>query len=435
MGIFDAFRRAPAPEAKVSATGVILQQGLPEPRWMDRNYRAFAKEAYQMNVVGYQAIDRMARAASAVKWTVWRGDQEITGGPFNDLIARPNAMMTGSQYVQTLVGYWMLSGNRYQERVIVGSQPREIYALRPDRMKVIPGSNGMPSGYQFEIGGRKHRWDCDEVTGDCDVLHERMFNPLDDWHGMSPIEAGAYAIDQHNETMKFAQAVMQNSARPSGALVTKDDQQLGDDQFNRLKSQLEDQYQGSRNAGRPMLLEGGLSWQAMGQSPKDIEMLESRYAAARDICLALGVPPLLLNIPGDSTYSNYSEARQAFWEDTIIPMCEQIADGWTNWLGEAFGGLEVRPDFDHVPAIAEKRGKVWDMADKATDLTLNERRELKGYEPISGGDTILVSANQISLSDATAPIVRDDTGDLSPDDAKALAYGMGDKVTPIRGAK
>lgn len=432
MGIFDFLRRGQPSEAKASATGALLTQGLPEARWMDRSYAAFAKEAYQRNVVAYQAIDRLARAASAVKWTVWRGDAEITSGPLVDLLARPNPMMGGAQYVQTMVGYWMLSGNRYQERVMVGSAPRELYLLRPDRMKVVPGSNGMPRAYTFDINGRKHTWDVDQ-DGQSDVLHERMFHPLDDWYGMSPIEAGAYAVDQHNETMKFAQAVMQNSARPSGALVTKEGENLSDDQFNRLKAQLEDQYQGSRNAGRPMLLEGGLSWQAMGLTPQQVEMLESRYAAARDVCLALGVPPLLLNIPGDSTYSNYTEARQAFWEDTVVPMCEQIADGWTIWLGEAFGGLEVRPDFDHIPAIAEKRKALWDMADKATDLTLNERRAIKGYAPISGGDTILVSANQISLSAALAPMP--DDAPLSTDDAKALAYGIDGNVTPLRGAK
>jgi HK97 family phage portal protein len=378
---------------------------------MDRNYKSFAKEAYQLNVVGYQAIDRLARSAAAVKWTVWRGDTEIIAGPLNDLLARPNTMMTGPQYVQSLVGYWMLSGNRYQERVMVGSQPRELYVMRPDRMKIRPGQNGSVGQYVFELNGARHAWDADPITGDSDILHEKMFNPLDDWYGMSPIEAGAYAIDQHNETMRFAQSVMQNSARPSGALVTSDGEQLSDEQFNRLKQSLEDQYQGSRNAGRPMLLEGGLSWQSMGMSPHEIEMLEGRYAAARDICLSLGVPPLLLNIPGDSTYSNYSEARQAFWEDTVMPMCEQIAAGWTNWIGEMFGGLEVRPDFDHIPAIVEKHRAKWDMANASTDLTINERRALKGYEPIDGGDTILIGSGQINLEDAGISFDENGLGD------------------------
>lgn len=438
MGIFDFLKRAEAPgETKASSVGYLMRQALPAPRWMDRKYASFAKEAYQMNVVGYQAIDRVARAASEVKWTVWRGDSEIADGPLNALLKRPNPMQTGAEYVQTLVGYWLLSGNRYQERVMVGRTPREIYNMRPDRMSVVPSDNGMPRGYVFEVGGRKHMFEAEERQGrfTCDILHEKAFNPLDDWYGMSPIMAGAYAVDQHNETMKFAQSLLQNSATPSGALVVGEDKTLSDEEFNRLKAQIEEQYQGSKNAGRPMLLEGGMDWRAMGFSPRDTEMLETRYAAARDVCLALGVPPLLLNIPGDSTYSNYKEARQAFWEDTVIPLCKQIAAGWTHWLGEEFGGLEVRPDFDDIPAIAEKRGEMWDMADKATDLTLNERRKLKGFEPVPGGDVVFVNANQITLAQASQPMEPAPEEGLTPDDAKALAYGLDGKVTPIKGAK
>jgi HK97 family phage portal protein len=347
--------------------------------------------------------------------------------------------MSQAQYIQTLVGYWLLSGNRYQERVMVGSEPRELYPIRPDRMKVTPGSDGLPAGYQFDVNGRKHIWEMTRPDFDCDILHERTFNPLDDWYGMSPLQAGTTAVVQHNNGMMLSVALLQNSARPSGALVVQKDGSgaygsLPDEEYNRLKSQLEDQFQGSGNAGRPMILEGGLDWRQMGLSPNDMDMLDTRYAAARDVSLALGVPPLLLNIPGDSTYSNYKEARGAFWEDTVIPLCKQIAEGWTQWLGPKFGNIEVRPDFDDIPAVAEKRREMWDMADKATDLTLNERREIKGYEEIEGGDTIFVSANQIPLSDATmTPSAQEPP--MTAEEAKAVAYGsveFGSKIKAVK---
>lgn len=418
MGLFDFLRR-PATEEKASAVGgMSMIGGLPPARWSGRNYQSYAKEAYQKNVVAFQAIDRVARAASEVRFTFWNGETEITDGELPELIARPNPVMTTEQYIQTLIGYWLLSGNRYQERVMIGAKPRELYPLRPDRMSVIPAGNGLPAAYEYKIAGRAHRWDMDPTTFVCDVLHERTFHPLDEHYGMSPIEAGAYAVDQHNETMRYAQSVMQNSARPSGALVS--DRDLSDDEFNRLKQQLEGNYQGSGNAGRPMLLEGGMKWQAMGLSPKDVDMLDSRYAAARDVCLALGVPPLLLNIPGDSTYSNYKEARQAFWEDTVCPLVNQIVQGWNGWLSPYFGDVQIKADYDHIPAMVEKRAQIWEMAEKSTILTVNERREMIGYEPTPGGDVLLVSANQISMEDAAAPMT---APSLTPDEAKALAYG------------
>ena len=172
-----------------------------------------------------------------------------------------------------------------------------------------------------------------------------------------------------------------------------------------------------------MLLEGGLTWQQMGLSPTDMGIIETKYSAARDISLAFGVPPQLLGIKGDNTYSNYSEARLSFWEDTVIPLVMRVAQDWTNWLGPQFGSLTVKPNLDKIPAIADKRSKIWSMADKSTDLTINERRELKGFEPINGGDTILVGAGQISLSDAAAPL------DLDMTDNKAMAIVAGYEKT------
>jgi len=217
---------------------------------------------------------------------------------------------------------------------------------------------------------------------------------------------------------------LQNSARPSGALVMKEGQALSDDNYARLKHNIEEMYSGSRNAGRPLLLEGGLDWKQMGLSPTDMGILEAKWSAARDIALGFGVPPMLLGIPGDNTYSNYQEARLAFWEDTVIPLLGMITADWTNWLGAPYG-VEIRPDIDQIPAIAEKRMKLWEMADKSHDLTINERRAMKGYEPINGGDVLLVPSSLISLEQALEPPEPQPDPLIDPADAKALAYGLG----------
>ena len=141
----------------------------------------------------------------------------------------------------------------------------------------------------------------------------------------------------------------------------------------------------------------------MGLSPSDMGIIETKYSAARDVCLALGVPPQLLGIPGDNTYSNYAEARLAFWEDTVIPLLDLIAADWNAYLGDP-QGVELRPDLDQIPAIADKRNTLWEMADRATDLTINERRAMKGYEPIDGGDVLLVGLGQMPISDASQPL-------------------------------
>jgi HK97 family phage portal protein len=212
-----------------------------QPVWSNRDYAAFADEGYRKNVVAYQAINKIADAVASVPWMVFRGEQELTAHPIIDLLRRPNPMQSGAQYVRSKVGFFLLSGNGYEERVTIGGAVRELYQLRPDRMQIVPGNNGFPLAYQYRNNGRVVRWDVDPSTLDSDVRHIKSFNPLDAWYGLSPIEAGAYAIDQNNQSMIWMQALLQNSARPSGALVTGKDKDLSDDQFARLKTQIEDQ--------------------------------------------------------------------------------------------------------------------------------------------------------------------------------------------------
>lgn len=397
------------PEVKESQAQSVLVINPGQPVWTPRDYKSFAEEAYVRNVIAYQAINKIAEAVASVHWVAFRGETEVTQSPALDLINNPNPMQSGRDFIEAKIGYLMISGNSYDERIMVSNQPRELYTHRPDRMKVVPGPNGTPKAYIYEVNSRRVTWPVDE-NGNSDIRHMRLFNPLNDWYGQAPVEAAAYAIDQHNEAMKWVQALLQNSARPSGALVSGEG--LTDEQYNRLKAQMEGQYQGGGNAGRPMLLEGGLDWKEMGLSPTDMGIVEAKHSAARDICLAFGVPPQLLGIPGDNTYSNYSEARLSFWEDTIIPLVDRLAQEFTAFIGEPFG-VEIRADMDQIPAIVDKRRTLWEMVNASTVLTINEKREAMGYDPIDGGDQVFIGMGQIALGDAA----------LSAQDALAVGYG------------
>jgi HK97 family phage portal protein len=401
------------PEVKESQAHSVLVMNPGQPVWTPRDYKSFAEEAYVRNVIAYQAINKIAEAVSSVRWVAFRGETEVTQSPALDLINNPNPMQSGREFIEAKIGYLMISGNAYDERIMVSNQPREMYTHRPDRMKVVPGPNGTPKAYIYEVNNSRVTWQVDD-NGNSDIQHMRLFNPLNDWYGQAPVEAAAYAIDQHNEAMKWLQALLQNSARPSGALVSGE--ALTDEQYNRLKAQMEGQYQGGKNAGRPMLLEGGLDWKEMGLSPSDMGIIEAKHSAARDISLAFGVPPQLLGIPGDNTYSNYSEARLSFWEDTIVPIVDRLADEFTAFIGQPFG-VEIRADMDQIPAIVDKRRTLWEMVNASTVLTINEKREAMGYDPIIGGDEVFIGMGQIALGDAA----------LSAQDALAVGYGAQDQ--------
>jgi HK97 family phage portal protein len=227
------------------------------------------------------------------------------------------------------------------------------------------------------------------APGVAPVLHLKLFHPLSDTDGLSPIEAAAVAIDIHNAASRWNKALLDNAARPSGALVYTSGGHLTPDQFARLKGELADSFQGARNAGRPLLLEGGLDWKAMSLTPRDMDFMEAKNAAARDIALAIGVPPMLLGIPGDNTYSNYQEANRTFWRQTVLPIAERAASSLGHWLSPAFAEpVTIRPDVDAVTALSGEREAFWSRIDAARFLTRNEKRAAIGYPPVDGGDRI-----------------------------------------------
>ena len=198
------------------------------------------------------------------------------------------------------------------------------------------------------------------------------------------------AIDIHNAAGGWNKALLDNGARPSGALIyrgTDVNPNLTDEQFARLKSELADQYQGHPNAGRPLLLEGGLDWKEMSISPKDMDFIESKNMSAREIALAFGVPPMLLGIPGDNTYANYREANRAFHRQTVLPLVAKACRALSAWLAPHFGsGLRLWYDGDQVDALAHDRDLLWKRVQAADFLTINEKRAAVGYAPIDGGD-------------------------------------------------
>jgi HK97 family phage portal protein len=216
-----------------------------------------------------------------------------------------------------------------------------------------------------------------------------LLHPLDDHYGFAPLEAAAIAVDTHNAAAAWNKALLDNSARPSGALVYAgpDGAILSEGQFERLKRELDDNYQGARHAGRPLLLEGGLDWKPMSFTPKDMDFMEAKHTAAREIALAFGVPPMLLGIPGDNTYANYQEANRVFWRSTVLPLAGRFGAALTQWLAPVFGaGLRLVVDTDRIEALAADRAALWARVTAAPFLTLNEKRAMVGFAPIEGGD-------------------------------------------------
>ena len=366
-----------------------------KPVWMARNYNQFANEAYIKNVVAYRSMNMIAQAASSIPLKLFKNDEHpIDGHPILQLLSEPNPYQNKSEFLESVYLYRQISGNAYILTASnLGKLPKEIYSLRPDRVKVIAGENFLPSGYQYQVEKKEQIYSVDQISGVSRILHIKNASPISDWYGLSAVEAAAYSIDQHNNAAAWNQALLQNGARPSGAIVVKGAEgqpsELSDEQYSRLKEMVSENFTGSVNAGKPMILEGGLDWKEISLSPKDMDFIEGKNSAARDIALAFGVPPQLLGIPGDNTYSNLVEARTALWEQTIIPLAENTIDHISKWLAKLCGeNYTLKLDKDNIPAIASKRETIWERLEKVSFMTINEKRKQVGLAAVKGGDNI-----------------------------------------------
>jgi HK97 family phage portal protein len=378
-------------DAKASKTGaVIALTSAGRPVWTPRTYAALARAGYMRNPVAYRSVRMVAEAAASVPWLLYDGPAELDDHPLLKLLAKPNPHQSGTDFLETLYGHLLVSGNAYVEAVATdaaadGGAIRELYALRPDRMSVVPDANGWPAAFEYHANGRTVRFQQDGDAPTPPILHVAQFHPLDDYYGFPPLEAAQVSLDVHNAASGWNKALLDNAARPSGALVYKGENgsNLSEEQFERLRDELVANFSGSVNAGRPLLLEGGLSWQSMSLSPKDMDFLQLKHGAAREIALAFGVPPMLLGIPGDNTYANYREANLAFWRQTALPLAARFAKAIGGWLGSAWNpggeGLRLAIDPDQVEALSLEREALWRRVNEADFLTPDEKREAVGY--------------------------------------------------------
>jgi len=376
----------------------MVLQGFGRSTGMRRNYENFSKEGYAKNAVIYSCVSKIARSVASVDLQVCRktadGVEILPDHPIVSLLNRPNPNSGGADFMEALVSFRLIAGNAYILRNPdtdgkLNRPPSELWLLSPERVSVLAGAKGLPSAYEYNAGhGKKIRYSVSAVTGKSDVLHLSTFNPLDGWYGMSPMDAAAYSTDTMNSGLKWNRELLDNSAKPSGGfkVVSKEGEaaELSEEQFARMREMIDNNFSGAENAGRPLLLEGGLEWQEMGISPKDMDYAESLLMSARFIASVYGVPPQLINIPGESTYSNYEQAKEAFWIDTVLPMLDNTLDEINHWLPQQFGADDVyiKYDIESVQALENKRASKYQRIEQSAIMTVNEKREALGFRLI-----------------------------------------------------
>ena len=425
------------PEKK-DAGNMVGYFGVGTSKSKNYSYQDLAEEGYMKNSIVFRCVNEIAKGASAVPFMVKAGDQVLDSHPIVTLLSRPNPLQSHSEFFNSIFGFLLLSGNAYILKV--GSEvgaPKELHLLRPDRMVVKGGSNPIPDRYEYVLNGRvQATYPVEERTGFSEVKHVKLWNPLDDFYGLSPMSAAAIEVDQHNMSGKHNINLLNNGARPSGAVVFKPQDDggfavnLSESQRQQLLTDLNNRFSGTANAGRPLLLEGDFDWKEMGLSPKDMDFLNLKQMAATDIAMCFGVPSQLVGVSDAQTYANVAEARLALYEETIIPHLRKLESDFNEWLVPMFGeNLEFCFDIDKIPALAERTKRIYENVTSAVKegiMTRNEAREAIGLSPIDGADDLYISANLFPLGteDVTPvedPLVEEELDAYDEEEEKAIS--------------
>ena len=339
------------------------------------NYDAAIRAGYLRNPVAQRAVRLVAEGVGGAPLAPC--DPELAR-----LVAATSA---GQALLETLAAQLLLHGNGFiQILKDAKGRPVELYALRPERVTIVPDISGWPAAYDYRVGEKALRIAACDDLGRPELIHLKFFHPADDHYGAGCLDAADEGIAVHNAASAWNRALLENAARPSGAMVYDPGDPgatLTPDQFDRLKAELTAAYAGAGNAGRPMLLEGGLKWQSLSMSPADMDFATLKAAAARDIALAFGVPPMLLGLPGDATYANYREANRALWRLTLLPLAGKILGGLSEGLNAWWPDAALSVDRDGVPALSEDRERLWAQVSAADFLDPTEKRAMLGLAP------------------------------------------------------
>jgi HK97 family phage portal protein len=381
------------PERKVSAVGpMIAQFAAGQPQFTPRRYDRLADEAYTRNVIAYQCVRLISDAVASLRWSLFRGEQEIEKHPIVDLIQRQNPMTRGARWWRELVAYHLLAGNAYVEAVTGlrdNAPPSELWNLRPDRVKVIPGDQGMPKAYRYEVNGQTHDFPVDPVKGAGRLLHIREFHPLNDWYGFSPVEAAARYVDMDNAASDQNIRQLQNGASPSGLMIFKN--KLEADQIAQAEAKVREKLSGTDNAGRVLVLGGDWDFKRISETNVDMQWLDGLSESARRICAAWNVPHILV-VAGESTYNNRENARVELWLHCVLPYVDMLLGDLNPWLSDLFGDeIQLRYDRQAITALEPVRRATREQsrADyQARLITLNEARAEIDYGEMPDGDQL-----------------------------------------------
>lgn len=391
----------------------------------DYNNPELAIEGFMKNVAVYSIITLIVDQIKRLKFELYEmknngSKKEIVKHPLLDLLKKPYPTMSQVDFLEQLFIQFEIYGNGYIQKIFKADKTPErykkeipilVYPLRPDEISSQEGDNHFNHSYTYAPShGRSVVF---QVTplGQSNLITLKNYNPNSDYRGMSKLLPAGYSVDVHNEINKCQLGLLLNGAKPSGILTVPAETVLTQDQIDRIRAQIEEKTNGN-NSGKPLVLEGGMTWTQISFSPVDIGYNDMKKQAVHEIAMAYGVPLELAN-QEQSKYENKMAAYKQLYENTVIPTTNKLIDALNAELVPLYGdNLELVASFDHTRIMKELM--IWTMKElnDINFITPNEKRFIIGYEDIDGGDTLQIAKKEDPInSDLKAKFIAEQASD------------------------
>lgn len=371
-------------------------------------YRALSPEALIKNYATisplYTAVTRIANSVASLPITIHdpKTHEEFPTHPALKRLSYPNPYQqkTKHEYLRDLIIWKLLTGNTYLLSTGNPSRPPlELNLLNPLNITLMSTDQQLHGGYPDTIQYTPHL-DTPPTTyrkpqtpsdpfyysdnSQQSVYHIMSFNPdygVGDYEGAPELSALYHEVNHWVFSSQHNLSLLQNGARPSGAFVLKsrDGQpaMLSEEQFSRLKEQINKNYQGAANAGRPLILEGGLEWSEMQLTPRDLDFATMKQRSEEAIYKVLGIP-LQLIMADSVTANNLSNFRLEFYENRILPLADELCTHLNRFILARYpdsDNLSFTVDRDEIDVLLPSRIEKRRSIDQSLSLTIDEKRQ------------------------------------------------------------
>ena len=338
----------------------------------------------------YPCVSARSEGVGNIKLKLYKNGVEVVNHAVLDLINKVNPYMTKQQLFEYTQAFKDLQGNAYWYLARDGKDGKgniqEIYILKPDRVRIITSKTNplQVEGYLFtQPDGQSIKFLPSEI------LHHKNFDPKA-FHpfphqGMGIIEAAALAIDTDNEARTWNLNFFRNGARPDGVLIASDEGANDPEQQDRLRSEWEEEHRGSENAHKISVLTGGVKYQELTRTQKDMDFFNQRITSRDEILALFKTPKSIIGITDDVNRANAEASVYVFSLHTIKPLMQKLVDTLNEFLLPEFGD-DLRFDFespvpaDRVAMVAEYAAgyNVW--------LSRNDIRRMEGLPVTENGE-------------------------------------------------